>query len=206
MEINPSIGDGFKIMTVDEWSSLWKRCARVERITQGSLLFLFPPDPNPVIFRMPLGQLSSLSAQERRLPRLPPVRLDQDEGAPLHSDLVPRPEELGERDPLPRLPRLLVAVIPGPQLQGARFGDGREKETFGGRFYFWRHYLLKACSSRFRILAQMPEDYEKERWEKDAAAHGHTLLNAAKTAAAAAASSPSADSPAPAAAPGIKAA
>ena len=55
-------------------------------------------------------------------------------------------------------------------------------------------------SCAFAWHAQMPEDYEKERWEKDAEAHGHMLLHKAKLAADAAAA------PAPAVAPaGIKA-
>ena len=64
--------------------------------------------------------------QERRLPRLSAVRLEQDEGAPLRSDVVPRAEGLGERDLVPRLPRLLVALVPGPKFQGIFFFFIRE--------------------------------------------------------------------------------
>merc|ERR1712017_54767 len=70
---------------------------------------------------------------QRRLSRLLGLRQPEHEGAPLHPDVVPRQQKVGERDPLPRLPQLLVEELPRPgvhHLVPAREGEV-ERDALG---------------------------------------------------------------------------
>ena len=64
---------------------------------------------------------------QRRLPGVPPLRLDlRDPRVPLRADVVPSEKVLGGREPLRFVPAVLVEELQGPGLQDARAVRGRE--------------------------------------------------------------------------------
>ena len=157
VEINPSVGHGYKIMTVDEWAARWKRndafpeclqcggkSTKEHHFTQVRLgmepagawarrLALTGACGGAGHHTGSAGSSQPAGLVGRRLaavgccckepltpphcspctPPPPPLSVP----IPPCTDLVPREEEVGERDPVPGLPHVQLPLLLRPRLQ-----------------------------------------------------------------------------------------